>query len=242
MATNIHINEDFAKYRIFNTTEGRVIEIYDFEDGIAKICAISGETPEEIAKIIVGCFEKGSNFRETVVKSYGYDDESVFKGIEYFLADKKLLITEENATERLIEGFINKVIEEENEKQLQELKKFFEFTKACYSQKIEFQGSKEAQEWMHLVRYLSKQEDGRAILSSAESFVKYAQYLISEKNVPYWSAFDGAYDMVIAHTFTNGAFLQRGLEELTNFWRYGNELSMWLDFRNKKELNDFLNN
>lgn len=241
MATIIHINKDFAKYRIFDTTDGGVIEIEDFDDGIVKICAISGGTPEEIAKIIVGCFEKDSNFRETVVKSYGYDDKNVFRGIELLFSDRKLLITEENAIEKVIVGFMNKVIEEENKRQLQELEKFLEFTMACYSQKIDFIGSKEAQEWMQLIRYLSNKKDGRAIVSSAETFVKYVQHLILEKKVPNWVAFDEAYDMILSHTFTNGALLQRGLEEFSKYWKYGNELSMWLDFRNKKELEEFLN-
>lgn len=241
MATIIHINKDFAKYRIFDTTDGGFIEIKDFDDGTVKICAISGGTPEQIAKIIVGCFEKDSNFRETVIKSYGYDDENVFRGIELLFSDRKLLITEENASEKVIVDFLNKVIEEENKRHLQEIEKLLEFTKASYSQKIDFKGSEEAEEWMILVQYLLNQKEGRAIVSLAETFVKYVQHLILEKKVPNWVAFDEAYDMILAHSSNNVALLQRGLEEFAKYWKYGNELSMWLDFRNKKELEEFLN-
>lgn len=249
MATIVKADEEFAKYRMFNTQDKHDIFVTDFDDGVAKIDFTDDYTPESMARVIAGCFDKNSNFKESIFEAYDCPSDNCFRGIELNVFGKQLLVTEKTASVSEISSFIRDSLEEFittlQDKALQELerqKKVFEdMQEAFVSQNIQFRGAQAEQEWRGWSRYVFQEDEGELIVFAGEAFARYVQLLILKRGVPEWSAFDEGYDAVMDHTHANGAMLQRAFDMLIKCWKHGGRLSMWNDDRAKKEIDALLN-
>ena len=249
MATIVKTDKEFARYRMFNTKDKHDIFVTDFDDGVAKIDFTDDHTPESMARIIAGCFDKNSNFKEAILEAYDCPSDNCFRGIEVNVFGKKLLVTEKTASiseissfirdsiEEFIETLQNKVVEE-----LERRKKVCEdMQEAFRTQNIQFRGAQYEQEWMGWRRYILQEDAGGLIVFAGEAFARYVQFLIEKRGVPEWSAFDEGYDAVMNHTHADGAMLQRAFDMLIKCWKHGGRLSMWNDDLAKKELDALLN-
>lgn len=249
MATIVKIDEEFARYRMFNTQDKHDIFVTDFDNGVAKIDFTDEYTPELMARIIVGCFDKKSNFKEAILKAYDCPDDDCFKGIQLNVFGKHLLVTEKTANISMISRFIRDSIDDfintlkrKVLKEFEEYKNVYEDMKeAFHSQNIQFNGVQSEQEWMNWSRYVIQEDEGQPIVFAGESFARYVQFLIDKRGVPDWVAFDKGYAAVIDHTQANGAMLQRAFDMLIKCWKHGGRLSMWNDDRAKKEYEALLN-
>ena len=234
---------------MFNTQDKHDIFVTDFDDGVAKIDFTDDHTPESMARIIAGCFDKNSNFKEAIFEAYDCPSDNCFRGIEVNVFGKKLLVTEKTASVSEISSFIRDSIEEFiktlQNKLLQELKRqkkvCEDMQEAFESQSIQFNGVQSEQEWAKWSRYILQDNNGDLIAFAGETFARYVQFLIEKRGVPEWSAFDEGYDAVVNHTHANGAMLQRAFDMLIKCWKHGGRLSMWNDDRAKKELDALLN-
>lgn len=112
---------------------------------------------------------------------------------------------------------------------------------ALDSQHIEFSSRSAEQEWMRWCSYVIREKDGKLIIVAGEVFAKYTQFLILERGVPEWSAFDEGYEVIMTYTCANGAMLQRAFDILLKCWKYAGPLSVWNDFRGKEEIKNFQN-
>lgn len=64
------------------------LEVTDFSDGIAKIHFVEASANVEDAfDVAMGCFEKGSNFRQEVLKVHDLNPNAELKGIQVSLLD-----------------------------------------------------------------------------------------------------------------------------------------------------------
>ena len=249
MATIVKADEEFAKYRMFKTQDKHDIFVTDFDDGVARIDFTDDYTPESMARIIVGCFDKNSNFKEAILNAYNCSDEDYFRGIELNVLGKQLLVTEKTASISAISIFIRDSIEEFMETLQKEMIKELErrqkvckdIEEALQTQTIQFIEKQSEREWMAWSRYVFQEREGELIVFAGETFARYVQFLIEKRGVPEWSAFDKGYEAVLNHTHANGAMLQRAFDMLIKCWKHGGRLSMWNDDRAKKELDALIN-
>lgn len=249
MATIIRTNEEFARFRMFNTQDNHVILVADFDDGVAKVVYTSDHTPESMARVIAGCFEKNSNVKEIILKEYNCSDADCFKGIELSVFGKSLCVTEHNADRNKISKFIKSAIDEfiedfqkKCDKEFNRIQRIFEDVVTAFdTQQVKFNSTQSEMEWTRWCRYMAQEENGGLISLAGETFAKYVQFLITERGVPEWSAFDEGYEAVKLYTCVNGAMLQRAFDILITCWQHGGRLSMWNDDKTRKELEDFLN-
>lgn len=243
------INDDFEKICVFSTQDGKSIEVIGVDNGVVKVEYSFENTPEAMARIIVGCFDNSSNFKEVIGKVYGLSSTNWFNGIELNVFDSKLLVTKANASITSISDFLRKSAEEfwENFKNdfLDALKKREEtrrsIQEAVGSQKIVFKNIASERMWNSWSMFmLQKGESDRNIVVVGTAFARYVQHLIAKKQMTNWQAFEEGYDGIISNFDADESMFYQAIKMLEMCWKYGDSLKIWFEEKQEKELNKFL--
>ena len=237
-------NDDFEMTCTFKTEEGKEIKVTGVDKGIVKIDFTLENTPDQMARVIVGCFDSFSNFPKVVGKVYSQDSKNWFKGIEINAFGKKMLVTEENANIFSISEFIRKASEEFWDKFKNELKNELERREkaledicvASESEEIIFSNSQSKNMWLHWTsEQMQRGIENKYIVFAAITFAKYAQFLIGRNNISIYSAFDKAYDDILLYKEFTESTLYNAIEILKRCWRYGEMLRDWFKKRQEME-------
>ena len=180
------INDEFKMNCVFTTQEGKEIVITGVDEGIVKVDFSFENTPELAARLLVGCFDKVSNFEKVVGKAYNQGQEGWMKGIEINVFDKKLTVTRENASAFNISEFLRKYTDEFwkgfMEKLHNELKNrrknIEDIIEANESEEIVFESIASKNMWMSWMAWEIEQEGkkGEKTVAVAITFAKYAQF------------------------------------------------------------------
>ena len=88
-----YINDHFKRICVFTTEDGKEIEVTEVSNGIVKVDFSFEDTPELVARLLVGCFDKYSNFERIVGKAYNQGEEGWLKEIEISVFNKKFAFT-----------------------------------------------------------------------------------------------------------------------------------------------------
>lgn len=243
-----YINDDFKRICVFTTEEGKEIEVTGVDEGIAKVDFSFEDTPELVARLLVGCFDKYSNFERIVGKEYN-QEEGWLKGIEISVFNKKITFTRENASISGISEFLRKATEDFWKDFTEDIQKEFEnrretisdITNAVKNEEIVVKDRESGNMWMSWIAWITDQgKEGKKIAAVAITFAKYVQFLIEKKNISTYSAFDKAYDDTLLFEEFKENMLYKAIEVLKRCWRYGEMLDDWFKKRQEMELNKFL--
>ena len=245
-----YINDDFKRICVFTTEDGKEIEVTEVSNGIVKVDFSFEDTPELVARLLVGCFDQYSNFERIIGKAYNQGEEGWLKGIEISVFKEKKTFTRENASISGISEFLRKATEDFWKGFTEDIQKEFEkqretitdITNAVKNEEIVVKDRASGNMWMSWIAWITDQgKEGKKIGAAAITFAKYVQFLIRRKNISIYSAFDKSYDdMLLFEEFTE-AMLYNAIEILGRWWRYGEMLEDWFEKRQERELNKFLN-
>lgn len=242
--------------KVFRTIypENQNIWATDFKDGVVYVDPMPGEEIQNFINIIVGCFNKYSNFSIEVAKAFKSKDLPY--GIEFNFNGAKILVTATNRDPIGIYNFWSFEMDENArnlEKARQEYMKTPEYRKwrakevkkALRNQKlqvdkltldritqIEFKDEKSKYIWRHWRRYMKHDKYWNEIVGYARRWAKYMQYLIDKyggKTV-YEVAENTSYLADISNNIT-GAQNWKAINILSRVWKYGDELEKWNDSR-----------
>ena len=245
-----HINNDFKRICVFTSEDGKEIEVTGVDEGIVKVDFSFEDTPELVARLLVGCFDKYSNFERIVGKAYNQGEEGWLKGIEISVFKEKKTFTRENASISGISEFLRKATEDFWKGFTEDIQKEFEkqretitdITNAVKNEEIVVKDRASGNMWMSWIAWITDQgKEEKKIGAAAITFAKYVQFLIEKKNISTYFAFDKAYeDILLFEQFTEN-MLYKAIEILKRCWRYGEMLEDWFEKRQERELNNFLN-
>ena len=245
-----YINDDFKRICVFTTEDGKEIEVTEVSNGIVKVDFSFEDTPELVARLLVGCFDKYSNFERIVGKAYNQGEEGWLKGIEISVFNKKFAFTRENASISGISEFLRKATEDFWKDFKEDIQKEFEkqreiitnINNAIKNEEIVVKDRASGNMWVSWIAWTTDQgKEGEKIVAVAITFAKYVQFLIEKKNSSTYSAFDKAYDGTLLFEEFTENMLYKAIEILKRCWRYGEMLEDWFKKRQERELNNFLN-
>lgn len=245
-----YINDDFKRICVFTTEDGKEIEVTEVSNGIVKVDFSFEDTPELVARLLVGCFDKYSNFERIVGKAYNQGEEGWLKGIEISVFNKKFAFTRENASISGISEFLRKATEDFWKDFKEDIQKEFEkqreiitnINNAIKNEEIVVKDRASGNMWVSWIAWMADQgKEGEKIVAVAITFAKYVQFLIEKKNSSTYSAFDKAYDGTLLFEEFTENMLYKAIEILKRCWRYGEMLEDWFKKRQERELNNFLN-
>lgn len=69
------------------------LDVTGFSDGIAEIVLDASANVEYAFDLAMGCFEKGSNFRQEVLKAYDLNPNAELKSIQVSLLDGEFFVS-----------------------------------------------------------------------------------------------------------------------------------------------------
>ena len=245
-----YINDDFKRICVFTTEDGKEIEVTEVSNGIVKVDFSFEDTPELVARLLVGCFDKYSNFERIVGKAYNQGEEGWLKGIEISVFKEKKTFTRENASISGISEFLRKATEDFWKDFEEDIQEEFEkrreiitnITNAIKNEEIVAKDRASGNMWVSWIAWTTDQgKEGEKIVAVAITFAKYVQFLIEKKNSSTYSAFDKAYDGTLLFEEFTENMLYKAIEILKRCWRYGEMLEDWFKKRQERELNNFLN-
>ena len=245
-----YINDDFKRICVFTTEDGKEIEVTEVSNGIVKVDFSFEDTPELVARLLVGCFDQYSNFERIVGKAYNQGEEGWLKGIEISVFKEKKTFTRENASISGISEFLRKATEDFWKDFKEDIQKEFEkqreiitnINNAIKNEEIVVKDRASGNMWVSWIAWMTDQgKEGEKIVAVAITFAKYVQFLIEKKNISTYFAFDKAYDDILLFEQLTENMLYKAIEILKRCWRYGEMLEDWFEKRQERELNNFLN-
>ena len=235
--------------------------VYDFSDGIATIVTYSLNSLETLEELIEGCFEKKSNFKKVLLKTFDVSPDTPFIGIRVVINGTIVLITHYNKGD-----FISayraacRLPKSNNYRTIKTLPWIYfgdlglskkEFVKKAYrsyvvqtkihqiseNTELIFKNSEAKALWQHWEQLLDYPENAGLYASAipfAKRFAKWIQYLYGRCDKPFSYVADIAINSGNMDCIDFATF-SRAITILTQTWKFGDELGSW--FVNKYHLN-----
>lgn len=237
MATFLHIDDEFAKMRMFRTQENQLLVIRQFENGIATIKPTGNyRSLEEFVEVISGCLDENSNFRKALFNAYGCSEDTKIKGIEIIIIGIKVFIQFKSTSRKEILDLITGrmlalcgrdmrlVIDNNFDSDFDSF-----LTLIDEKTQIEFASDEDEEAWDKQTEFLQSEynEDGYAVVDYARRLAKYIQYLIDYRKKDFYVAMDEAYIYVKPLDLPEKDFKSEAIYLLTKYWKYREELIKW---------------
>lgn len=224
----------------------KTLEIRSFENGIAIQEAEYSRTIQENAEILVGLFNKDSNFKAELFKAFGCSEDTKFKGIQFKFDAVTILVTKENAdVDKIVEEYHLgiKALQLEYEKykktpeykakrakelkvQMRKERVIKEMLTVIKDVKLEFANSEAEEKWNHWVKINSNNVYSTLVVKYATQFGKYMQYLMKKHNKPLYLIADNA-SRITDTMGMSGFSYGLAVSALVWWWKNGNELKKW---------------
>ena len=226
---------------IFSTSKGGFF-VKSFADGIAIVDPPCGAGIADLAKIVEGCFNSGSNFQEKLQECFNTEDN--LEAIKILLNDVVVTATSENDAEWILKEYerleaedwerYQKELEEYHKTKEYQIKRAAELKEAMHRQavwekiknvaqqtELEFKDEAAKARWEEILEINS----GDPTCEFATYWAKYMQHLMKEgaeldKIADETSI---AADMFGMSGFTYGY----AVSMLCECWKYGDELRRW---------------
>lgn len=250
MTTFVHGDEEFVKMYKFRTQENQVLIVKQFEGGIATVKP-TGDYRNlwEFAEVISGCLDRNSNFKEELLRAYGYgyDEDSEFLGINIIIIGVEVFIpAKEISADELVDCVKTKVSYWCGKLGEKLIDTDFKIRHESYiedilkNDEVDFYDRKSEIEWEKLIDISQYDETYQRIINYAGSLAIYVQYLIKDKKIDFLSAMDIAIDDIDALTDAGLDEKEEAIFLLTQYWKYRDELIMWNRQIISFQLQDFL--
>lgn len=97
MTTKVCFESKYQNMCYFETFDGYDLHVKSFEDGIATLEVVMGYEISSFLEVVVGCFDKHSNFTRELIYAYNCDKDTVLKGIKFEFNTIPILVTKANA-------------------------------------------------------------------------------------------------------------------------------------------------
>lgn len=245
-----------SKTVVFQDSNKNCIQVCNFKDGFvylymeikilvtengAKNIEISNE--EELVQFISGCFEEESNFKEVLFEAFNIDENTQFNGFLLPMGEK---IEKENSDIWSIEEVLHNVITEYAKKLSEYTENSIKETQEKYDEIIdtiedigfECKDESQIQEVKELIENLEEENEEIQI---AIIFASYTINLIRKENLEFSQAADKAYEEIERYVFKKitKENLQKTINWLEKYWKYGYEIKEWYINRTMKEFNGF---
>lgn len=227
--------------------------VYDFSDGIATIVTYSLNSLETLEELIEGCFEKKSNFKKVLFKTFVVSPDTPFIGIRVVINGTIVLITHYNKGD-----FISayraacRFPKSNNYRTIKTLPWIYfgdlglskkEFVKKAYrsyvvqtkihqiseNTELIFKNSEAKALWQHWEQLLDYPENAGLYASAipfAKRFAKWIQYLYGRCDKPFSYIADIAINSGNMDCIDFATF-SRAITLLVQSWKFGNELGNW---------------
>ena len=95
------------KTHIFRTPDGEPIFVTSFENCVATIDPLVGSHIKKVARIVAGCFDKKSNFKELLMIAFSEYHNEELKAIQFKFNDINIVVTKENANEEELKEILS---------------------------------------------------------------------------------------------------------------------------------------
>ena len=235
MTTFVFDDDEFVKMYKFRTQDNHIILVEEFKDGIATIRPTEGyRNLEEFVDVISGCLDKRSNFVSKVMGVYGCEKNKKFKGIILKIVGISVFIPPEEITGEQIIKIIEKVIQDLYETDLRYTIDIDFNVKLCdfvtsiyYNTSMEFSSTTAEKMWESESNFLTSSENGNRIFDYAETFAKYAQYLIEVRKKEFFDAFYYTLEDIDQVVLVEPEEQEKAMDFLIKYWIYGQELVEW---------------
>lgn len=227
--------------------------VYDFSDGIATIVTYSFNSLKTLGELIEGCFEKKSNFKKVLFKTFDVSPDTPFIGIRFVHNGTIVLITHYNKGD-FISAYRTacRFSKSNNYRTIKTLPWIYfgdiglskkEFVKKAYRSYVVqtkihqisentdllFKDSEAKALWQHLEQLLDYPENAGLYASAipfAKRFAKWIQYLYGRCDKPFSYVADIAINSGNMDCIDFATF-SRAITLLVQSWKFGNELGSW---------------
>lgn len=248
MTTFVHSDEEFARMYKFRTQENQLLLVRQFEDGIATIEPTGNyKSLEEFAEVISGCLDKNSNFKEELFKVYGYDGKFEFLGINFIIIGVEIFIpAKEISVDELVDRIKTKVFYWCGNLGKKLIDTDFKIRHESYienilkNDEVDFYDMESEIKWGTLIDISEDDETYQRIINYAGSLAVYVQYLIKYRKKDFLSAMDMAIEDIDTLADARPDEKEEAIFLLTQYWKYQDELIMWIREIISFQLQNFL--
>lgn len=255
MATRVRFEEiwDFGdgdKTYIFRASNRELLEVKSFENGIAIVDPLCGSDIHDFAKLISGCFHKGSNVEKQLKNFFGCDSKTTLNGIQFEFNEVTVLVTKENANARKIVAEWRAGVDANAERYRLEMEAYMktpeyhaerakllkkearivavkkEVLTIDNSTELEFKDDEAKKTWGKIVEVNSDNFYNRNIVTYARRWGKYMQHLMAKHNKTVSQIAEQASRVCDIDGIT-GFMYGCAVAMLSECWKYGEDLRKW---------------
>lgn len=245
---------------IFQAFNERRTKFYviSFINGIVTIDPMMGTDISDFAELIVGCFEKKSNFIDKVSQVFNCPKNNVLKGITFEFNDVNILVTKNDADVNKIYAKYKAGLEANARKarlELEAYKKTDEYRLARAktlkreirkekvreevleidkTTQLEFKDEEAKEKWNNWVKDNSYPSYNLYTMKYASWWGKYMQHVMSKHNKTVADIAENTFDLVDMDGIT-GFMYGCVVDILSQCWKHGEELRKWHNKKYNKE-------